>query len=85
MRCTYCGYSLQGDEDTCPRCQGDLSSSTRLRAHLGTLLMVAIATVIVSLLAFAVLHWHDTQAWDRTLGPTPSVVQPQPMPEQPQP
>lgn len=61
MHCRSCGEDLPDGTSTCTRCGADLTSASRRRFALTTLVFAILATAVVSLVVFAVLWWHESQ------------------------
>lgn len=64
MRCFHCGQNLPNPEAACPRCGACNDTSTRKHELLVSVALVLIALVVVGIIAFVVLTWHDAQLMD---------------------
>ena len=65
MRCPYCGHKLNKTTDTCTRCGSDTSAAAVRHDVLVTVVYALIVLVLLSLLIYVGLTWHDTQLIDR--------------------
>ena len=61
MRCPHCGQILNDGLTTCTRCQGDLSPASRRKDVLVSLAVAIVGIVIIAILAYVVLNWHEMQ------------------------
>ena len=61
MHCSHCGEQLSNNASTCTRCGADLSADARLHSLLVTISFAAISLVVVSIIIFFVLFWHESQ------------------------
>ena len=61
MQCRYCGFELDGDEESCPRCGADPSPSALRHHALMTLLLIVISVTVATICIYYVLSWHELQ------------------------
>ena len=61
MRCPLCGYVLSEQHDVCPRCGADLTHKASIRRIVISLALVVCSLLVVGLLTYWVLTWHNAQ------------------------
>lgn len=61
MRCSCCGQKLDDGATTCTRCAADLTHAAKRRRLVISVVYATIAIVLVALLIFVVLSWHEAQ------------------------